>query len=239
VRESLVILQRHEFTIMLVVLLLNILFLPVLFSISIENYPEFGLVIASVLFTLLMLIAVAVTSTNRLIIILVTSLILPDLFLTWVRHGLEETDLRILVKNLLDVAILSIVTISIIKYIFSTKKITFDYISAALCVYLILGLLWVSLYSIAESFQPGSYLLPDDGLNDFMGRHDYGDLYVRKIYFSFVTLLTLGYGDLVPIHSFARLLAIIEALLGQIFLVVLVARLVGIHVAQSLERDTE
>jgi len=233
----LIITSRYPFTILLVVLLLNILLIPAFVSFSSEQHPDIGLFVASALFTLLMFIVISVTSTNRLIIILVISLIIPDLFLTWIRHGLEESDLRFILRNTLNVTILSIATISILKYVFSSKKVTFDYINATLCVYLILGLLWVSLYSMAESIQPGSFLFQDDGLGAFIGHDTYADSAVRKIYFSFVTLLTLGYGDVVPVHSIARLLAIIEALIGQIFLVVLVARLVGIHVAQSFEKN--
>ncbi len=231
----LIITSRYPFTILLVVLLLNILLLPAFISLSSEHYPDMGLIVASALFTLLMFIVIAVTSANRLIIILVISLIIPDLFLTWARHGLEENDWRFILRNTLDVTILSIATISVLKYVFSIKKVTFDYINATLCVYLILGLLWVSLYSIAESIQPGSFLFPDDGLGAFVD-DSHGDSAVRRIYFSFVTLLTLGYGDVVPVHSIARLLAILEALIGQIFLVVLVARLVGVYVAQSFEK---
>ena len=101
---------------------------------------------------------------------------------------------------------------------------------------LILGFLWVSLYSVVESIQPGAFLLPQDGLGAFNEQDQEGDIFSRQLYFSFVTLLTLGYGDLVPVHSVARLLAITEAFVGQVFLVVLVARLVGVHVAQSLEK---
>ncbi len=228
--------RRHQFTMLLVVLLLNILLLPAFMSLSSEHFPNIGLIVASALFTLLMLTAIVVTSTNRLIIILAISLILPDLILLWARHELLENEWRFILRNSLDVAILSLVTISILKYIFSAKIVSFDYINAALCVYLILGILWVSLYSIAESIQPGSFHLPDDGLVDFIGQSADADTFVRRIYFSFVTLLTLGYGDMVPINSIARLLAIMEALIGQIFLVVLVARLVGIQVSQSLEK---
>ena len=229
-------LERNKFTYLLIVLLLNILFLPALISFRLEEFPNIGVILTSAAFTLLMLFAIVVTSANRFIIILAIAIVLPNLILLWLRIGIEEEDWRFMLRNILDVAFLSLVTVLIIRYIFSTKRITFDYINAALCVYLILGLLWVSLYEIAENIEPGSFVLPNDGLADFSGDENHGDILVRKIYFSFVTLLTLGYGDVVPIHSIARLLAIMEALIGQIFLVVLVARLVGIHVAQSLEK---
>ncbi len=228
--------DRNKFTYLLILLLLNILFLPALISFRLEVFPNSGLILTSAAFTLLMLFAIAIASTSRYIIILALAIILPDLYLIWSRLGLVENDWRFILRNLLDVAILSLVTVSILKYIFSTKKITFDYITAALCVYLVLGLLWVSLYSIADGIQPGSFLLPDDGLSNYIGNDIHGESLVRRIYFSFVTLLTLGYGDIVPIGSIARLLATLEALIGQIFLVVLVSRLVGIHVAQSLEK---
>ena len=229
-------LDRYKFTYLLIVLLLNILFLPALISFRLEEFPHIGLILSSAAFTLLMLFAIVVTSPNRFIIIFAVAIILPNLFLIWLKMGVEQGDWRFMLRNILDVAFLSLATVLIIKHIFSTNRITFDYINAALCVYLILGLLWVSLYDIAEIIEPGSFVLPNDGLADFDGDENRGDIVIRKIYFSFVTLLTLGYGDVSPIHSIARLLTIIEALIGQIFLVVLVARLVGIHVAQSLEK---
>ena len=228
--------DQYKFTYLLIILLLNILLLPALISFRLEELPYLGVILTSAAFTLLMLFAIVVTSPNRFIIILAIAIILPNSLLLWLRIGLDEADWQFIVRNILEVSFLTLVTILIIKYIFSTNRITLDYINAALCVYLILGLLWVSLYEIAEYIEPGSFVFPNDGLTDMNGGESYGDLVVRKIYFSFVTLLTLGYGDVVPIYSNARLLAILEALIGQIFLVVLVARLVGIHVAQSLEK---
>jgi hypothetical protein len=55
------------------------------------------------------------------------------------------------------------------------------------------------------------------------------------LYFSFATLTTLGYGDIVPVSAIARTLATLEAITGQLYLAVLVARLVGLHIAESLE----
>ena len=53
------------------------------------------------------------------------------------------------------------------------------------------------------------------------------------MYFSFVTLTTLGYGDITPVNSFARSLAFLEAAMGQIYLTVLIASLVGVHISTS------
>ena len=169
-------LDRNKFTYLLIILLLNILFLPALISFRLEELPNIGVILTSAAFTLLMLFAIVVTSANRFIIILAIAIILPNLFLHWSRIGVEEADWRFLLRNVLDVAFLSLVTVLIIKYIFSTNRITFDYINAALCVYLILGLLWVSLYEIAEIIEPGSFVLPNDGLADFSGDGNHGDI---------------------------------------------------------------
>lgn len=55
-------------------------------------------------------------------------------------------------------------------------------------------------------------------------------------YYSFVTITTLGYGDVTPVSTQARSLALLEAVLGQLYIAILIARLVGSHLAQSLRR---
>ena len=107
-----------------------------------------------------------------------------------------------------------------------------DLIKAALCAYLVIGLMCAAQYAAIEAIWPGSFQLPDDGAS-FATPGFNVDEAVLRIYFSFVTLLTLGYGDVYPIGAVARIATVVEAFAGQIVLVVLVARLVGVHVAQS------
>lgn len=228
--------HKYQFSILLVGLLLNILLIPAIASISSDQYPSIGRFALSGSLTLLMFIAIFVTNTSRLTKIIAFTLMTPPVVLMWARLGITQSDWLYITQHVLIVMFLGLVTISLVKYVFSCERVTFDLISAALCAYLIIGFLWVSLYCVIENIQPGSFLLPEDDLGAFIGQDLTGDLFARQLYFSFVTLLTLGYGDLVPVNSVARLLAITEAFVGQVFLVVLVARLVGVHVAQSLEK---
>ena len=76
---------------------------------------------------------------------------------------------------------------------------------------------------------PGSFAIPQG-----MGE----ETRFTFIYYSFVTITTLGYGDVTPVADVAKSFSFIEAVVGQIYLVVLVARLVGIHIAQSMERKS-
>lgn len=107
------------------------------------------------------------------------------------------------------------------------KKINFDMIAGILCVYLLIGLMFADIYVLIQ--------LLDE--NAFAGvkfiETDPTKWTIGFVYFSFVTLTTLGYGDISPNTIEAGSFVYFEAIIGQIFLTVLVARLVGIHISQS------
>ena len=69
-----------------------------------------------------------------------------------------------------------------------------------------------------------------------MAPDDYIGRVIQMRYFSYITLATVGYGDIVPRTSGARTMAILEAILGQFYLVALVGRLVGLHIVHGSER---
>ena len=108
-------------------------------------------------------------------------------------------------------------------------------ICAALCLYLFLGTFWGYLYEILYEVFPGSFS------GDLLARDATYSMSIRQHfqYFSFVTLTTLGYGGIVPNTSGAAALCTSEAITGQFFMAVLVARLVGIQVSQQFaDRDS-
>ena len=94
------------------------------------------------------------------------------------------------------------------------------------------GVLWAILCSLLEVLQPGSYALNDAQKSGLMRFGSENTSY--SVYYSFVTMTTLGFGDIMPVSPMARMFAALEAVMGQVYLAVLVARLVGLHVAQSL-----
>ncbi len=101
-------------------------------------------------------------------------------------------------------------------------------IQGAVAVYLMMGLLWGFAYGLVEIRHPGSFSLPESPAAAPQG----ADLLMSDLsYFSFVTLTTLGYGDLTPKTSSARTLATLEALVGQLYLVILIAWLVSLRAA--------
>jgi hypothetical protein len=89
---------------------------------------------------------------------------------------------------------------------------------------------WCRWYSLIYTFQPGSF---DVSTNGFNGQGIHQGTVNEIIYFSNVTLTTLGYGDIVPISRPARTFATLEAMLGQLYLAIVIARLVGLHVTDK------
>jgi len=118
--------------------------------------------------------------------------------------------------------------------LFKVRKVTGNVICSALCLYLLIGLLWGSLYAVVDSLMPGSFA--GDLIKDTNTYHQ--DIRYFQ-YFSFMTLSTVGYGDITPQTMGATVLCQTEAILGQFFIVVLVARLVGIQVSQESIKESD
>jgi voltage-gated potassium channel len=100
-----------------------------------------------------------------------------------------------------------------------------DRIVGAICVYVLIGLAWASVYETLDGVAAGSFRFPVDTAWATPGP-------LRYRYFSFVTLATLGYGDVTPVTMLAGTLAAIEAVVGQLYIGITVARLVALSLAE-------
>ena len=125
----------------------------------------------------------------------------------------------------------------ILRYVFESERVTANSIFASLCVYLLMGTLWAYTYAFLGAVLPGSfeYSLAEnlrESPLDIGGSDS-----ISAFYFSFVTMTTLGFGDIVPVSSLAKMLSALQAVTGQLYLTVLVARLVGLHIAHSTPRQ--
>lgn len=102
-------------------------------------------------------------------------------------------------------------------------RVNMNLINGAISVYLLIGVCFAHAYAMVFNLDPGSFRGIEEGVAT-------GTSFV---YFSFVTLTTLGYGDITPLTAWGGSIAILEAVVGQLYLTVLVARLVGMHISQG------
>lgn len=115
---------------------------------------------------------------------------------------------------------------SIARHVLTATEVTGDILAGAVCVYLLLGLIWAISYAFLLALDPDAFAMADHLLDP--GR---GPTFSVLTYFSFVTLTTLGYGDMSPITPIARNLAWLEAVVGQLFVAITIARLVSLNIA--------
>ena len=120
--------------------------------------------------------------------------------------------------------------------IIEAKKVTVDIIFGAVCVYLLIGLMWTFLYSLLELNHPGSFITNISP--DKITASSSPEFIVSRLnYFSFVTLATIGYGDIIPVSHPAQMLSVFEAIIGQLYLTILIARFVGLYIMDNFKSD--
>jgi len=119
--------------------------------------------------------------------------------------------------------------VTILSFVFKQYDITHDVIYGAVVVYLFIAIMWTYIFRVVEVLQPGSFTITQALAEETR---------LTFLYYSIVTITTLGYGDITPVTDVAKSFSALEAVIGQIYLVVLVARLVGINIAQSMNKKS-
>jgi signal transduction histidine kinase len=115
-----------------------------------------------------------------------------------------------------------VVTAHTLAFIIKSETVTREVIYAAMVIYLLVAQLWALVYTFLDLIDPASFNLPQ-GQSDFLIFE----------YYSFVTLTTLGYGDITPLTKVAKAFSVLEAVVGQLYLVVVVAWFVGMRVSRK------
>ncbi|MGD8991891.1 MAG: potassium channel family protein, partial [Desulfobacterales bacterium] len=160
---------------------------------------------------------------KRVHTIIAAILLLPALVAVWT-PDIPRHNTLLTIGYLCGLIVLAFAIISILNFIFTEETVTRQTISAAVAVYLLFALMWTFIYRLLENLYPGSFAVAHDGLRDAESVY---------LYFSLVTITTLGYGDITPIGSQAIALSVLEAITGQIYLVVVVAWFVGLYVSKK------
>jgi hypothetical protein len=215
---------HKRFTILLATLLVMILFVPVILEAVAETAPAVLPLLFFLLAAFLYTASIFAVSGRRGVLLFGVFLVIPIVLLDLVSVLLWPGHLFV-IKHGTRAFFVGFVIVALVRHLFRPRRITFDTISASLCVYLLLGLLWANVYTMIETAVPGSFF--PTSVANLEARS------IRMVYFSLVTLSSVGYGDIVPRATLARMCAVTEAIMGQGYLLVMVSRLVAIQVSQN------
>lgn len=148
----------------------------------------------------------------------------PAVLCNWASFVYTE-EWVIVFGHVLAIIFLVICTWSILHLVIVGAKVTVETLRGAICVYFMIGYFFTLIYTILQLHNPHSFSIT----------HPVTNLYAHSaylsemVYFSFTTLLSIGFGDIVPITNFAQSVAILEGVAGHFYLAILVARLVAVY----------
>lgn len=142
-----------------------------------------------------------------------------------------QADRSILVSvATLDALLLAGCVVVVLRFVLATRQVDTERIFASIVAYLLMAIAFASTYDLLIMLQPHSFSFPGQGVSN-------GVEHQNMLYFSFVTITTLGYGDVTANLPLARMVAVMEAVVGQFYVAVVIAWLVSAYVAQRQTGD--
>jgi hypothetical protein len=217
----------HRFAV-LFVLLFCVLLIPPYFEGSVWMDEVWH-----VLFTLVLLWALYTVAGSRQVLILAALVLIPTISSTWLA-GPEQARYLAYIDNATNIVYFGLICVFLARYIFTTRRVTQEVIFAAMCFYMMLAVLWAAIYTNLELFYGNAFMF--QGQLAAASGLEPENLFQHMIYYSFVTLSTLGYGDVIPGHRVAQNWAAMEAMIGQFYIAIVMARLVSIY---TIEKEEE
>jgi hypothetical protein len=181
---------------------------------------EAGTYIESILLSIVLLSAVLAVAGRRRAFTIAILLAIPTLAARWINHF--RPDLAppeaFLIGGLL---VFIFVVWHILHFVLRAPSVTVEVLCASISAYVILGLIWTIAYWLVDEIVPNAFAFTSGVKEPMRG--------FNAFYFSFVTLSTVGYGDITPVARVARMLAALEAMTGLLYVAVLIARLVSLY----------
>ncbi|MBK5278191.1 MAG: hypothetical protein JJE09_04930 [Bacteroidia bacterium] len=114
----------------------------------------------------------------------------------------------------------------VLQHIFKEGPVNFYRIQGSIIVFMVIGIVYAFVYTLLESFHPGSFTITEPS-------QSYKNLYAQFLYFSFATMTTLGFGDMIPTQSIGKSLVIFQGMIGLLYPVIMIARLVSLELSHS------
>ena len=149
-----------------------------------------------------------------------------------------EIDVVFPVGALAKAALYGVVIVVVFKDVLRRREVDMDAVLGACCIYLLIGLAWESVYSFIEWQTPNSFALPAGTPNSGSGAHLVA-IQSDLMYFSLITMTTIGYGDITPTSPPARVLSALQGVVAQLYVAIIIARLVGMELAHRRDRPSQ
>ena len=211
-------LRFHRFSTVQLLIALAVLLISAPFVEELEG----GRLILSVLFSLVLLAAVVAVANRKRSLAIALTLAIPAITARWISYFRPDLvhPTVFLVGALL---LLAYVIWHLLHFVLRAPVVTVEVLCASIAAYLMLGLMWTVAYWLVDQLTPGGAF----SFNTARGSHSMNGF--TGFYFSFITLSTVGYGDITPVSQAARWLAAMEAMTGLLYVAVLIARLVSLY----------
>jgi hypothetical protein len=188
-----------------------------------------GGVIEALLMTMVLLSAVLAIGAGHKTLIWAIVLVVPALLGRW-GHFVWSDRIAPEVGLIPSLLFIVFVELNLLRFILRAPLVTTEVLCAGIATYLMLGLVWAIAYLLVARMNPNSFSFAASG-QTMVG--------FNSLYFSFVSLNTVGYGDILPVSPMARLLAIVESTVGVLYMTVLIARLVALYSAGEARAEQE
>jgi hypothetical protein len=213
-------LRGHRFLLLFLFLLATLLFYPY------AEATHFGYYAFRVTSSIAILMSVYAARIHRSLLIIAVLLAIPAIFQRTLIPRSDASAFAV-ANNVLSFAFDVVIVVVIFRRVFGGEKPNAETIFGAVCVYLMVGFSFAGVYGTISALQPDAfYLDPHTNLHVSPNRFDF-------IYYSFGTITSLGAAGIVPVSSEARSVSIVEAILGVLYLAVLISRLMGAYRSTS------
>lgn len=213
-------LTRHRFLLLFVFLLATLILFPY------AEASHFGGYVFRIIGSCAIVVSVYAVNLHRSLLIVAILLAIPALFERIMLPQISANSFyifNILVTLVFDV----VIVVVIFRHVFPAEQPTSENIFGALCLYLLVGFTFASVYGLLAAFQPNAfYLDPRTNAHNDPNRFDF-------IYYSFCTMTSLGAAGITPVSAQARSFSVLEAILGVLYLAVLITGLIGAYRPKS------
>ena len=181
-----------------------------------------GNIIVSILFSLVLLSAVLAVAERKSVLIVAIILAIPAIGGRWINH-LQPDLFPPSIFLSAGLILVGFVVANLLRFVLRAPSVNVEVLCASIAAYLMLGLMWTMAYWLVDQLTPGGAF----SFNTNTGKQSMNGF--NAFYFSFITLSTVGYGDITPVSRIARWLAATEAMTGLLYVTVLIARLVSLY----------